>query len=160
MNRNHYRTPKAVVDAIERFLNLSVGLDACASPENAVCSRYFTEADNALEQVWHCSAGEFVFFNPPYSKIMPWVSKAVEQSIRSRCVIVGVLPDDRSTVWYRSMVQGMATLELIPFRRISFLHPETGQPVRGNPKGTVIPVWTPWRTGRTETVTLHVETKP
>jgi phage N-6-adenine-methyltransferase len=48
-------------------------IDAAASPTNARLPRYWTIADNALEQSW---AGERVWCNPPYSDIESWVVKA------------------------------------------------------------------------------------
>jgi phage N-6-adenine-methyltransferase len=48
-------------------------LDACATPENAKCDRYFTPADDGLAQTW---TGR-VWMNPPYGReIASWMQKA------------------------------------------------------------------------------------
>lgn len=41
-----------------------------------------------------------VFVNPPYSKPLPWVKKAIEES-KNGCVIALLLKHDSSTEWYR-----------------------------------------------------------
>jgi len=51
-------------------------LDPCATPENAKCAKYFTEADDGLAQSWD---NERVFCNPPYGRqLKEWVKKASE----------------------------------------------------------------------------------
>ncbi len=51
-------------------------LDPCATPENAKCAKYFTEADDGLSQSWD---NERVFCNPPYGRqLKAWVKKASE----------------------------------------------------------------------------------
>lgn len=158
MNRDHYRTPAGLIAAIERFMGLKFTLDVCATEENAIASAFFTEVDDALYEgtEWKTRNGGMVFMNPPYSNLLPWVTRAERQARAHGVIVVGVLPDDRSTNWYQFGVFGKATMELIPQKRISFLHPETGEPVSGNPKGTVCPVWTPWRTGTTQTIKIEV----
>lgn len=52
-------------------------LDVCASPENAKCARYFTQADEGLAQTW---SGK-VWMNPPYGRtIGQWMRKAYESA--------------------------------------------------------------------------------
>ena len=50
-------------------------LDVCATPENAKCERYFTEAQDGLAQPWEGRC----WMNPPYGRtIGKWVQKAYE----------------------------------------------------------------------------------
>lgn len=53
-------------------------LDPCATPENAKCAKFFTEADDGLAQDW---SDETVWLNPPYGKtIGSWMKKAYESA--------------------------------------------------------------------------------
>lgn len=56
-----WATPQAFFDALDAEFHFT--LDPCASPGNAKCGKFYTIADNGLEQDW---AGETVFCNPPY----------------------------------------------------------------------------------------------
>ena len=77
-------------------------LDVAAAPHNAKCERYFTRADDGLEQSW---AGERVFCNPPYSDIGAWVSKAWDE-YRSAELIVMLLPANRTEQrWWQDEVE-------------------------------------------------------
>ena len=57
-------------------------LDAAASANNALCSRYITEEQNTLETPWanYLSIPGYVWLNPPYSDITPFVQKAADES--------------------------------------------------------------------------------
>jgi len=53
-------------------------LDPCASPDNAKCDIFYTEADDGLSKSWK---GRIVFINPPYGRgVDEWVKKAYEET--------------------------------------------------------------------------------
>jgi len=71
-------------------------LDACASPENAQCARYFTKDDDALRQRWTGT----VWMNPPYGReINAFMSKAYEESLRGSTVVC-LVPSRTDTAWW------------------------------------------------------------
>jgi hypothetical protein len=53
-------TPASVFQALNERYHFT--LDACATPENATCARYFTPEQDALRQEWTGT----VWANPPY----------------------------------------------------------------------------------------------
>jgi phage N-6-adenine-methyltransferase len=73
-------------------------LDACASPDNTKCPRYFTRQENGLAQRW---TGR-VWCNPPYGKtISLWMKKAVESVRDGDAEIVVCLVHARTdTRWW------------------------------------------------------------
>jgi phage N-6-adenine-methyltransferase len=73
-------------------------LDACATPENAKCPRYFTRADDGLRQRW---AGR-VWCNPPYGRdVGRWVKKAWESVRAGEAELVAcLLPARVDTAWW------------------------------------------------------------
>lgn len=76
-------------------------IDAAASAENALLPRFWTRADDALEQSWK---GERVWCNPPYSRLSPWVLKAWREMRKGGCeIVIMLLPANRceQSFWQR-----------------------------------------------------------
>ena len=153
MANDSWATPQRVFDRIVEVIGLEPGLDVAATRENTKAPLYISEKSNGLSRDWSMGGGNNVAWcNPPYSNPAPWCAYASEQARTKNMFIVGLLPDDRSTKWYQEHIEGEASICWVPNKRISFVNPETGLLQGGNPKGSVIPLWTPWRTGRTEYV--------
>ena len=133
-------TPWPVYRAICEHLGLEPEIDVCAGHGTAKAPQYWTEADDALGKRWPPAV---CWMNPPYSRPGVWCKKAARES-RDGSIVIGLLPDDRSTAWYRQWVYPYASAIYITDRRISFLD-SNGRPQGGNPKGSIVPIWTPWR---------------
>jgi len=74
-------------------------LDPCATPENAKCAKYFTEADDGLAQSWD---NERVFCNPPYGRqLKEWVKKASEAR---GGVVVLLIPARTDTSYFHDYI--------------------------------------------------------
>lgn len=81
-------------------------LDAAATPLNAKCKRYFTEADNALEKDWNADR---VWLNPPYgrTKTVEFVLKAIEEVRNNHCNnVCMLLPARTDTAWFHTLLSG------------------------------------------------------
>lgn len=77
-------------------------LDAAAAPHNAKVSKFYTRADNGLEQSW---AGEKVWCNPPYSGLGDWLEKAWTEWPRTRGIVM-LLPANRvEQKWWQEWVE-------------------------------------------------------
>ena len=76
-NSNEWATPQRLFDRLNAIYG-PFTLDPCATAESAKCAKFFTMADNGLEQSWQ---GETVFMNPPYGRqIGKWIRKARQES--------------------------------------------------------------------------------
>lgn len=96
---DNWATPQDFYDNLNNIFDFT--LDPCASDTNHKTERYFTEADNGLEQSWD---GERVFMNPPYGReIGKWVKKASEQV---GGIAVCLLPARTDTRWWHDYVVG------------------------------------------------------
>jgi phage N-6-adenine-methyltransferase len=74
-------------------------LDACATPDNTKCDRYFTAEQDALRQQWTGT----VFCNPPYGReIGQWLKKAW-QSAQAGATVVCLVPARTDTAWWHSV---------------------------------------------------------
>jgi len=97
-NKDDYSTPIDFFEELDEEFHFT--LDACATPDNAKCAHFFTEADNGLEQEW---AG-VVFCNPPYGKeITAWIEKAFLSSITEGTTVVMLLPSRTDTAWWHDL---------------------------------------------------------
>ena len=155
--RDLWRTPPEIIEVIKGFLNMGIALDACAANAEVSVAHYFIspEQDALSNNRWPLSRGQVAFMNPPYSKPATWCARASLEAFSNQAFVVGLLPDDRSTKWYQEHIEGVASLALLPNKRISFLRPD-GSKGGSNNRGSVIPVWTPWRTTRTEYIRVMI----
>lgn len=89
-----WSTPQALFDELNSEFKFT--LDVCATPENAKCDDYFTEADDGLTQSWR----GVCWMNPPYGdEIVKWVRKAYEASLLGT-VVVCLVPARVDTGWW------------------------------------------------------------
>lgn len=147
-----WATPKEVIDfMISRYGKYD--LDAAATPENAVCDKFYSEQQNCLKRWW--GSKKHVWLNPPYSNPLPFVEKAAEQARNGNQIDV-LLNADSSTAWFRlaqmraaeiiwivadieyQVTDDEVVIESSHSGRLAFTSAETGQPVSGNSKGQVI----------------------
>ena len=121
-------------------------LDAAAAPHNAKVEKFFTRADNGLEQSW---AGEKVWCNPPYSNLSDWLAKAWREYPTSRGIVM-LLPANRvEQAWsqthvepFRDRAGSPLTVEFLP-GRLRFI--KAGQteigPNERPPFGCALLIW-------------------
>jgi len=163
--KDEWATPPNFFNQIQKLVNIPLVLDVCASHKNAKTECYLTKEDDALTKNWksivvreHQNATNPIvgaFMNPPYSKPYDWCKKAAMEAEKG-LIVVGLLNDDRSTKWYQEYIEDVASICFVPNKRIAFLN-DDGEIVKGNPKGQIIPVYTPWNIGKTEYVRFKVE---
>lgn len=58
-NKDDWETPQDLFDKLNAFYGFT--LDACASPENAKCKKYYTKEQNSLVQDWN---NDTIWCNP------------------------------------------------------------------------------------------------
>lgn len=108
-----WTTPRWLFDRLNAEFCFT--LDAAASPENALCARYYTEAEDALRQPW---VGR-VFVNPPYSKAVGlWVGHGwTECYDEAHAEVVVMLVAARTdTVWWHRYAMRGAEIRFIQGR--------------------------------------------
>ncbi len=134
-NGRHWGTPPEVFGPLDREFGFT--LDPCATATSAKCPKFFTEAENGLEQSW---AGERVFMNPPYgSEIYPWIKKAREEA-DSGALVVGLVPASTDLSWWHDHIVGRAEVRYIR-GRVRYL---TDGPYRASGFfASVVVIWRP-----------------
>lgn len=148
MANDLWRTPPEVFEALDQEFNF--GLDICATHESALCKSYLTPESDALTQNWdYLAKGQWIWCNPPYSKIGPWVDKAIEAQLNGSGVVMLVMCDP-SVKWFSQALDACSQCRFIINGRLAFLNDE-GKPVKGNNKGSVIFVFNPHQIGARHT---------
>lgn len=137
--RDLWRTPKAVFDYYDKRFNFKY--DLAASDDNALCETYFTESDNAFT-CDHEGFNGSVWCNPPYSNITPWVCLCRDVSKWSNQTVVMLIPADTSVKWFKLAFDNCTECHFIS-GRLAFINEETGKPVSGNNKGSVVFIFDP-----------------
>ena len=107
-SKQDYQTPPEFLAAVRAKFG-ALEFDLAASPENAACARFYTEADNSLVQTWPHStgwAGGWNWLNPPFADIAPWVKKASQEGARTLVLI----PASVGANWWRDWVHEKAVV--------------------------------------------------
>lgn len=141
--RNLWQTPIPLFVALDAEFCLT--LDAAASADNALCNRYITEEQDTLITPWGdllVSPG-YVWLNPPYSDITPFVQKAADES-KNQIGTVMLVPADTSVGWFREAIETASEVRFIVGGRLAFINPVSGKPVSGNNKGSMLIIWHPY----------------
>lgn len=141
--RNLWQTPIPLFVALDAEFCLT--LDAAASADNALCNRYITEDQNTLTTPWadFLVAPGYVWLNPPYSDITPFVQKAAVES-KNQIGTVMLVPSDTSVGWFREAIETASEVRFIVGGRLAFINPVSGKPVSGNNKGSMLIIWHPY----------------
>ncbi|HBM0952916.1 TPA: phage N-6-adenine-methyltransferase [Enterobacter kobei] len=141
--RDLWRTPPALFASLDA--EFCFQLDAAAAPHNALCRKFITAEQNTLETPWadYLNIPGYVWLNPPYSDITPFVKKAAAES-NNQIGTVMLVPADTSVGWFKEAIQTASEVRFITAGRLAFINPVTGKPVSGNNKGSMLIIWRPY----------------
>lgn len=152
--RDLWRTPPALFAALDA--EFCFQLDAAAAPHNALCRKFITAEQNTLETPWadYLSIPGYVWLNPPYSDITPFVKKAAAESTNQIGTVM-LVPADTSVGWFKEAIQTASEVRFITAGRLAFINPVTGKPVSGNSKGSILIIWRPYPRTHCEFTTVE-----
>ena len=132
-----WQTPQPLFKWLDSIFGFD--LDAAASEENALCSNYIGEEEDAL-RIPYWGVDRAAFCNPPYGNLLPWVERFSKESCTHRVVIVALLPANTDTRWFARCWETAAEIWFLT-PRVSFV--SAGKPVSGNTCGSMVVVWRP-----------------
>lgn len=148
---DQYETPPALFKNLDDEFRF--GFDVCAQPSTAKCLNYWTEQNDALSKDWandtDSNFGKWLWCNPPYSKIMPWIDKAIDAQYKGRGTVMLVMCDP-SVQWFSKALVSCSEVRYVTNGRLAFYR--DGKPAAGNNKGSAIFVFDPFRIGWCQTV--------
>lgn len=132
-------TPDEFMFALDNRLASHFDWDLAASEENTKCDQFYTEEDNALTKGWSALPG-WLWCNPPYGDIEPWVRKAWEES-REGAYIAMLVPASVGSNWWASWVNRKAYITYLN-GRLTFVGHKSPYP-----KDLVVLLYTPFLEG-------------
>ncbi|MDE4073183.1 phage N-6-adenine-methyltransferase [Enterobacter hormaechei subsp. xiangfangensis] len=152
--RDLWRTPPALFASLDA--EFCFQLDAAAAPLNALCRKFITAEQNTLETPWadYMSIPGYIWLNPPYSDIMPFIKKAAAESANQIGTVM-LVPADTSVGWFKEAIQTASEVRFITAGRLAFINPVTGKPVSGNSKGSILIIWRPYPRTHCEFTTVE-----
>lgn len=125
-------------------------IDGCANSKNHLLPQWIGDGgvfDNFLDldlEIFNLAfERSSIFVNPPYSDVTPFIQQAKRLRDHGHLVVM-LLNNDKSTQWYQNHIHNVAN-EVIDIigSRIAFVHPITGQEIKGNSKGQMVVVFDP-----------------
>ena len=148
MANDLWATPQAIYKALD--IEFDFCADMAASDDNHKHVNYWKESENSLSFPWsnHIEPGEYVWVNPPYSDIGPWVDQAIEAQADGVGSVMLVMADP-SVKWFAKAAQHATEIRFVTNGRIAFL--ENGIPKSGNNKGSVFFIFAPKLIGQART---------
>lgn len=144
-HRDSWRTPPEIFAALNAEFIFQ--LDAAATEQNRLCRLFISEQENTLVTSWPAAMGYtygYVWLNPPYSDITPFVKKAADEKKWGSVGCVMLVPADTSVGWFKEALQTASEVRFITAGRLAFINPVTGKPVSGNNKGSMLIIWHPY----------------
>ena len=134
MSNDEMFTPSFIIE-LARDVMGSIDLDpaSCVRANETVKAKtIYTKEDNGLDKPWYGN----VWCNPPYSRgnMMPFSETFTLEPMRNGILICNAMT---STRWFHLLLERCNAMCVLN-KRISFISPETGCPLKGNDRSQVI----------------------
>lgn len=142
--RNLWQTPNWLFNVINKRKDFVC--DIAASKTNHLVRNYLSEERSAFNFDFEEFRGRYVWCNPPYSDISPWVDLAIRNQQNHGVGTVLLIPADTSVGWFDKCRTYANSIMFITGGRVSFVRADTGLPVSGNTKGSMLVIFEPTST--------------
>jgi phage N-6-adenine-methyltransferase len=110
--RQCWRTPDdffSIVDAEFQF-----DIDVAADKDNAKCSDWIDDYIDAMKANWFSSSNRSAWCNPGFSRMEPWIDRAINQALGERSVVACVLGlVSPSTAWWAKAADRATEIRLL-----------------------------------------------
>lgn len=102
------QTPNDLMNAIHELIGDTFAVDLAADETNRQAPTYIGEEENSLTVDWHkLSPGRWLWLNPPYKNIYPWVSHANIEGMMGAKIAM-LVPASVGSSWWVAHVHGAA----------------------------------------------------
>jgi DNA (cytosine-5)-methyltransferase 1 len=156
--KDSWGTPKPVYRYYDKRFNFVA--DVAASSTNALHKNFIDERSDSLKVPWDLfgKAPYYVWCNPPYSDITPWIRKATTERDLRKIGTVMLLPNQTATTWFKEGLSTCDEFVIVTKGRFSFINGFTLLP-DGSPRlGSVFFIWHPISTNKLKMKTVDRDT--
>jgi len=141
--RQNWRTPPDIFHGIRAMLGHPVfKLDVAADEHNALAPHHYdglTPETDALKNIW----SSVNWCNPPFDRTADFILKAIEEASCGNATVMLLTASTENAYWMPAIRSQFLTQVFFVTGRIAFIDPGTGEPVKGNPAGSVVFVFEP-----------------
>jgi len=134
-NSNEYETPKWLFNKLNNLYSFKCDMTCTTENEKIPGSFDFHKGD-ALNMPWECFKGDYVWLNPPYRPLRPWIEKAWTES-QSGVNVVMIVP--LATISAQYFQQYLPNEIMLFTKRINFEY--KGVEIKGNAHCTCLLVY-------------------
>jgi len=132
-DKDSLQTPRFIFDWQNSIYNFDV--DICASREHHYCDSYYSIDDSAL--LYKLASRHLCGWNnPPYSKIDPWIDKAINCAKGGMTTVI-LIPDFNGEARFDLISKHAVNITHI-IGRVSFVRPDNGKAYKGNNRGSCL----------------------
>ncbi|MCG7545380.1 MULTISPECIES: DNA N-6-adenine-methyltransferase [Pseudoalteromonas] len=143
-DKNRFATLWEAFSDVKKLTGYHFILDAAAEPETTKCENFIGPQENALVIDWgrrvrdikkrqaswmnngygQSVRSEAIWCNPPFDNKFEFIQKSYDTVMSSKIPVVMMLPYERQTIWWQTMIHGIASKVFIPDRRYSYYLPD------------------------------------
>ena len=133
--RNYWQTPGHIFEIASQLFG-QFTVDLAANEDNAVCDLWLGEEADSLTVPWANYLGRYRkgWLNPPFSKITPWMEKAIEESKQGFQTVM-LIPTPNGDG--RDLLFGEAADIVFFDKRVQYIRPN-GEISKQNPRGSCL----------------------
>lgn len=142
-----WQTPGEILGPIQEHMNID--LDPCAGENTNIGDRnYRPPEDNGLELAWNKRFKNndiTVFMNPPFSKKVEFIKKALNEYKSNNVQTVFILTPDSTDVksWWHNLIAKNCPYTYFPKGRVNYVDPQTQEVQTGVSFGSAISILGP-----------------
>lgn len=153
-DKDSLQTPPYIFNWLNAHYDFDV--DLAASDKHHFVDSYFSIENSAFDKDWHLY-GNTGFCNPPYSKIDPWVYKAIDEA-KAGFTTVMLIPDSNGEERFGPIFEN-ATGIIHLIGRVSFIRPDNGEEYKQNNRGSCVIEFAPRFMREFPISKFHINTK-
>lgn len=135
--RDDWQTPPEFLAHVQDQLGITFATDCASDGANAVCGGWFGLPHYDFLTTPYL--GGVGWCNPPFSEAAAFVDRVLALAGEGAEIVL-LLPGAMDTKYQHAMLKSPLYRQVFVRGRLSFVHPDTGRPVSGNPVGSVLHV--------------------
>lgn len=137
LSSNEFETPQHIFDYLNEEFDFQWDL-ACRKSNTKCINGLFVEEVNSLEEDWYKLSDGWLWCNPPYSPLRPWIEKAQQEFLKGAKIVM-LVPPFLGSQYYSNVIP--SEIRMIK-GRIKFIGAD-GIPMKANTNDSCLLIFGP-----------------